>query len=273
MYVLQQVLFDAPYNRQATEPRITHWKDWRSVIYPLLGKAESLPPYMDFDIDSNCSVAGTDSTSSGDLMASLSLSRVRDRATSDALLAGYQIPTMNMPPSSRPIGMLKLRRDTSHNSDTAPSQHSLNVGMNAKDIQRGVDMLQMGAEPLSPEDLATIHSASVSLMQDDADLLSDDGGSAHGSARGGSFSMGAAAGTRSHSVGDAAASEARTKAQRTLTEQAAKRQEDHGREVEESQRKEALDRDETDTEGLQIFRSAYNFWKRTTAAAPKKATP
>jgi 5'-nucleotidase len=32
----QQVLFDAPYNRTTTAPRMTSWSDWRQVLAPYL---------------------------------------------------------------------------------------------------------------------------------------------------------------------------------------------------------------------------------------------
>jgi hypothetical protein len=35
---LQQILFDAPYNRELVVPRLTHWADWRIVIFPMLGR-------------------------------------------------------------------------------------------------------------------------------------------------------------------------------------------------------------------------------------------
>lgn len=33
---IQQVLFDAPYNRQVSLPRMQSWKDWKDVIYTVL---------------------------------------------------------------------------------------------------------------------------------------------------------------------------------------------------------------------------------------------
>lgn len=43
---------------------------------------------------------------------------------------------MNLPHVTRPIGMLKLRRDTSNNSDTV-SIHSLSHNKTPAELQRG----------------------------------------------------------------------------------------------------------------------------------------
>ena len=42
----KQVIFDAPYNQQCNIPRLKRWKDWRSVILPLLGKKTPDDPYL-----------------------------------------------------------------------------------------------------------------------------------------------------------------------------------------------------------------------------------
>lgn len=100
------------------------------------------------------------------------------------LILGFQLPHMDFPHVTRPIGMmkLKLQRDTSGNSDThsAHSHHSHHSqsqaqahGKTSAQIQRDVDMYHSRVECLSPEDIATIRSGSVSLMDDDCDLRSD----------------------------------------------------------------------------------------------------
>eukprot|EP01041_Mallomonas_annulata_P001611 gene1611-3109_t len=41
----KQVVFDAPYNRHTTLPRLKCWSDWRTVLQPLLGKRVADDPY------------------------------------------------------------------------------------------------------------------------------------------------------------------------------------------------------------------------------------
>lgn len=85
---------------------------------------------------------------------------------------------MDFPHVTRPIGMLKMKRDTSGGSDTHSahsnlSQHHHQHSKTAAQIQRDVDMYHSRVECLSPEDIATIRSGSVSFMDDDCDLRSD----------------------------------------------------------------------------------------------------
>ena len=93
-------------------------------------------------------------------MGTAAADRVRDRSTSDALLEAYKLPSMDMPPVSRPIGMVHLRRSSraENGTDDHAQRHSLGAGMSAEKVQSGVDMLQSSNQPLSPEDLATIVS-------------------------------------------------------------------------------------------------------------------
>eukprot|EP01042_Synura_sphagnicola_P001937 gene1937-2288_t len=41
----KQIIFDAHYNQSSTLPRLTHWRDWKKVIRPLLGKKTAEDPY------------------------------------------------------------------------------------------------------------------------------------------------------------------------------------------------------------------------------------
>lgn len=61
---MQQIIFDAPYNRQKRAPRMFRWADWKSFVYPMLGKycpeevfANSYDEYCDLR-DSRCRIAG-----------------------------------------------------------------------------------------------------------------------------------------------------------------------------------------------------------------------
>lgn len=217
------MVFDAPYNRQVSNPRLYAWRDWRSVIYPLLGKAET---YI---------------TPVGS-QESLSASIIRGRATSDALLAGYQIPTMNMPPTDRPIGLLKLHRDSSHGGSDgghASTAAATRMLRSSSEVQRNVDLLQPDAEALSPEAIATILSGSLSLMNDGVDA------------------------SETASLGD------RNDKQDSLDQAAAQRQSAHRQKVNDTQRKMALDGDVNENDGLQIFRGAYEFWNRAMGRTTK----
>lgn len=216
-----------------TNPRLYQWRDWRKVLYPLLGKSESAIAALS---------SGSESPTS---------SLIRGRATSDALLAGYQIPKMDMPPMGRPIGMLKLKRETSNTSDHSAGRGgshsgapSLGGGRTSAEIQRGADMLLSKMEPLSPEAFATIVSGSMSLLNDndDQDVMSD--------------------------TASITSDEVQGKI-RELNVQAEKRQQEHRKEVDASERKMALDSDVQDSEGLQLFRGAYDFWNRTMGSGKK----
>lgn len=216
------MVFDAPYNKLVSTPRMFNWRTWRSVIMPLLGKT-------------GCEASLSHSTSSSDtdLFGDLGMSRGRNRATSDALLAGFHIPHMNMPHVSRPIGMLKLKRDVSNGSDV--SVQSLGPSKTPQEIQDNVDMLQSSMDYLSPEDMATILSGSMSLMDDDCDLCSETSVGSH--------------------------SEERTERIKSLTEAAAKRHTDRQKELVEAQRKAALESSAADS---------YRPWQRSDSTNSNK---
>jgi hypothetical protein len=227
------VVFDAPYNRQVDNTRLRSWKDWRAAVYPIIGKSA----------DHWLSTSGSDN-SPEDLATSI----IRGRATSDALLAGYQVPTMDMPPTGRPIGLLRMRHDSSVGSDAGgggSGVHSRPVSVgptrdrrSCSQVQRDVDLIQPNTEPLSPEAMATILSGSVSLMHDDHDA------------------------DRSDAASVASNPENAADAQEKINQRAAERVSQHRAKVDESQRKMALNADNEDAEGLQLFRSAYNYWSR-----------
>ncbi len=41
-HVFQQIIFDAPYNQEDTNPRLTHWNNWREVVWSQLGRYHAL---------------------------------------------------------------------------------------------------------------------------------------------------------------------------------------------------------------------------------------
>lgn len=215
----RQIIFDAPYNRQVNNPRLYHWRDWRHVLYPMIGRSEDTIPM-----------------SASASQESLRESIMRGRGTSDALLAGYQIPTMDMPPTGRPIGLLKLHRGTSIGSESTATDgrppKSLLRGRTGSEVQHDIDMLQTDTEPLSPEAIATILSGSTSLMED-SDQPSDLSRQDHRS------------------------------------EAAAQKATEYRRGIAENQRKMALDSDEQESEGLQLFRGAFEFWNRAMTGRAK----
>jgi len=229
----RQILFDAPYNQQPhiTTPRLVNWADWPSVVLPLLGKKPVSP-------------AAFSSSSSG----------IRSRSGSYQGNV-FQLPQLdNLPQdttSNRPIGMVKLKRDTSAGADGKPNRQALKslTRMTAQDIQKGIDMLQSSSEPLSPEDIATILSASLSLINDDIDLISDASSETSGTEMG------------PEEVADRI---------KTLSDAAAKRQKDHQMEVDASQREAALQGDEAESEGLQLFRKAYKRWMKAHPSTPTR---
>ena len=234
------MVFDAPYNRQVNNPRLNNWQDWRKVLYPMLGKAyETISP--------------------SESQADLAFNIARGRATSDALLAGYQIPTMSMEPTGRPIGLLSLHRDTSYGSaygsegdvgggSTGAGRSNIKRGT-ATEIQRDADMIQPCAEPLSPEDIATIKSGSVSQYNDDDDECD----------------------TTRNSDAAAAAGDADQMIQDQIDSRAAERSSAHRNKVGDEERKQAMESDVQDTEGLQLFRGAYQFWNRAMGRKPVQA--
>jgi hypothetical protein len=54
--ILQQIVFDAPYNRQMRIPRLTKWSDWKKVVMPLFGKLPPEDPYGTQHDTTVCSV-------------------------------------------------------------------------------------------------------------------------------------------------------------------------------------------------------------------------
>lgn len=117
--VLQQVIFDAPYNRQKRLPRMTDWRDWRKFVYAMLGK--SCPSEL---------FAGSYDEFQG----------ITNSAT-----RMLECPTMP-----------KLRRDN--------SLSSIQSGKSAEEVQRDMDMFQPSDDPLDLNEIASIVSGTMSLV-------------------------------------------------------------------------------------------------------------
>jgi hypothetical protein len=231
--ISQQVIFDQPYNRQelvldSYNPRLLSWKDWRQVILPMVGKApiSGTPEKLVPSISMGTITDPVDPTANG---------RPR-RSASDALLDQvHLLPSMNSrnalegkhEQQKRLIGLLKQKRDSFPTTNNA--LRALNSGMSAVDVQRNVDFLLPNQEPMSPEDLATICSGSLGFQIDE----SDDAASA------------ASAAERQVAASQAAATRQAT--------------------ADSTQRKMALDTEEADAEGLQLFRQAFAAWTKERA--------
>ena len=263
------MVFDAPFNRQVIGPRLFGWSDWRAVLLPLLGKvslkaiadaqAAAVPVSVRIDNADESNKADDDDDEEEQWQRARQRAAAagagRDRTPSDALLEQlYTIPMFkNMArtrTSLRPIGMVKLKRDCSTSSNSSVGSHK-----SSSEIRRSINMLQSSNQRISPEHLATIVSGSLSLLNDDDDnymeLHSEDEGS----------SVTSGFGEADGSATAAADAEELRQRIRELESKLARRQAEHRESVDKSQRKMALEADDADAEGLQLFRRAYAFWK------------
>lgn len=140
----------------------------------------------------------------------------------------------------------KLTRDTSFSS--------IHSGMSKDEVQRQHDMLQTSSAPLNPEEIATIVSGSLSLV---------DGGSSdedvHGNAESTGDHVSSAATTPSmlSSQLDNIMSEKK----KVLHDRLRKRNEEYKKVKESSELQERLRADSTEIEGVHVFRTSYNNWK------------
>lgn len=249
----QQVIFDQPYNRQRSMPRIYKWSEWRSEIYPALGKVAPPEEFMKEPV-------------------------ITDRFSADAAanMAPHRLSAVPHPKRGNfkaPHGMAKgglpgmpsrVKRETSTGSDiSAGSTRSLNSSMSAAEVQRGIDMLVSGHghKPLSPEDMATILSNSLSLMgDDDADSVIEDERMMRDYISDNVSELSNFSG---------ASAQQYMEMKRSLDEKNAKKNETYRTEYESKERKDVLDNDE---DGVQIFRKSYREWKPK-PHAPSHVTP
>jgi hypothetical protein len=219
----KQILFDAPYNQQPFQPRLMQWKDWRDVVYPLLGKA-------------------------------LHVDHGQEKATTTATTTAMPPPPPRVSTQGRP-----------------PKHHYGGGGKkSASEIQRVQDLLQGDQEPLSPEDIASIVSGSVSLLDDDdmawEELLDEmsleDIGELVHSANEAAKAKGADISALSDAVSFAPVPSTAAKAQkkRELQDKLMEISHSHRKEVRGAERKAALESDEG--EGVQVFRQSYQNWKK-----------
>lgn len=223
-YGIQQIIFDAPYNRQMRLPRMFHWKDWRNFVYPMLGK--KIPSEL--------------------------YSYSKDEADGKVLLDPFRRPNNISVPN-------QLRRNASFSS--------IHSGMSADDVQKQIDMLQQSDTPLNAEDMATIVSGSLSLVgensSDEESIYEDrlkkkqseflgDGGDSHGSN---------------------VQSEQLAQKKKALHDKLQQRSEQYKKTKESTEKKMALETDSTEVEGLQLFRTSYDLWKRASGFRSSGNTP
>jgi hypothetical protein len=129
--MLQQIIFDAPYNRQMRLPRMFHWRDWRNFVYPMLGKC--IPSEI--------------------------ITSSYDEVEGKTTLEPYQRPNQILIPGKG------IRRNTSFSS--------VHSGMSAEEVQSKYDLYQSIDTPLNIEDIATIITGSVSLV-DHTDFVEEE---------------------------------------------------------------------------------------------------
>jgi len=176
----KQIIFDAPYNRQKRLPRMFHWKDWRYFIYTMLGKAcnNEQHPLCALPPSSPIVYPMVPSFATSNLPSQATTSRENN------LEEKVQLPSA--PREERPVrtspqkgvnegrggeykGSLEPFRRQFHitipgKAKRDSSYGSVHSNMSAEDVQKQHDMLHMSDEPLSAEDIATIVSGSLSLV-------------------------------------------------------------------------------------------------------------
>lgn len=131
-YLPQQILFDQPYNRQLeNEPKIYDWVQWRLAVYSLF----NLEPTTTTSAANNITNISTNSSS-----LSIHTSTIFDNAP--------------------PTHTSKIPRQL--------PKRIVKVGRTSQDIQQQYNQMQLpDTEPLNPEDIASIVSGSVSLLDED----------------------------------------------------------------------------------------------------------
>ena len=221
---IQQIIFDAPYNRQMRLPRMFQWKDWRNFVYPMLGKRIPSELY----------------------------SYSKDEADGKVLLDPFRRPNNISVPN-------QLRRNASFSS--------IHSGMSADDVQKQIDMLQQSDTPLNAEDLATIVSGSLSLVGDnssDEESIYEDRLKKKQSENLGDGSDANGSGVRSDQL---------AQKKKALHDKLQQRSEQYKRTKESTEKKMALESDSTEVEGLQLFRTSYDLWKRASGLRSSGNTP
>lgn len=136
----QQILFDQPYNRQLeNEPKIYDWAQWRLAVYSLFNLE---PTTTTSAANNNITNISTNSSS-----LSIHASTIFD--------------------NTLPTHTSKIPRKLPKRIEK--------VGRTSQDIQQQYNQMQLpNSEPLSPEDIASIVSGSVSLLdEDDLEGLDD----------------------------------------------------------------------------------------------------
>eukprot|EP01039_Chlorochromonas_danica_P002521 gene2521-2761_t len=144
----------------------------------------------------------------------------------------------------------KLTRDTSFSS--------IHSGMSKEEVQRQHDMLQTSDAPLNPEEIATIVSGSLSLV---------DGGSSDEDANGHAESTGdhVSSAVTTPSVLSSQLDNIISEKKKVLHDRLRRRNEEYKKVKESSELQERLRADSTEIEGVHVFRTAYNNWKNQAA--------
>lgn len=218
-------------------PRMFHWQDWHNYVYPMLGK--TIPSEL--------------------------FSYSKEEADGKVAMDPFKRPSHIAVPG-------KIKRTSSFSS--------LHSGMSADDVQKQLDMLQQSDTPLNAEDIATIVSGSLSLVG--GDNSSDEESIYEGrmlqkqrdSAEGGTNVMqGEGVGGENMKKPPAAATTAIAQKKKALHDKLQERSEQYKKSKELTEKKMALESDATDVEGLQLFRSSYDLWKRISGAKSNNNTP
>lgn len=132
-----------------------HWKDWRYFIYTMLGKS------CHHQHDDLCTLP-PGSPVVYPIVHNADMNKIAKSKAIEPIKIVHNDSKVSLEPFRRQFALTipgKIKRDTSYGST-----HS---NMSAEQIQNQHDMLQLSDQPLSLEDMATIVSGSLSLVNGD----------------------------------------------------------------------------------------------------------
>jgi len=245
----RQVVFDAPYNQQMTGPRMMKWSDWEQTIMPLFGKIvdKSIDGYPDEGSEGELKDEYTDILGNLTIDANSSPSRQSKKHLSSSSILNRSI-------------LVPAKDSMSHDISVASTESNyrpLSTIRNAKELQHGIDLLYPSQEPLTPESIATIISGSYSLVNNDEDIDINRQSTIFGHHQ--STDIIDSKDSRNPDASADSTTATTYEQKKKLLEGASdKRRMEYKKKMEDNQREEVHQAEETD--GVHLFRKAYMSW-------------
>lgn len=246
-----------------------HWKDWRYFIYTMLGKS------CHHEHEALC-VLPPGSPVVYPIVHNADTKKIAKSQSIEPVNIIHNDSRISLEPFRRQFALTipkKVKRDTSYGS-----AHS---NMSAEQIQNQHDMLQLSDQPLSLEDMATIVSGSVSLVngdhssdEDEEDLkylaegVTDTITVNHCDKASTNWVTSAFTCRQKDNLSDTASVDSATlivfaEKKKQLKDKLQERNATYCKAKAHNEQKSAiLESDAAEIDGLQVFRNSYNMWKQ-----------